>query len=200
MLHKNCLKMKKVVVFKVENVLVGEYDERRVDEGNGRKMVRRIVGDEIFGREFMKEGKKGERVVMSFGEMREKVSELRKRDEVLGEEIEKRMDEWERRREERLEEMRRGYVEEKFEKRGVRGREDLLVLEKILSVKGGRMVFVSGERKVRVENLLRKNGLERFEVEKDMDFLKGENEEDVVVFGKVKDMKDLWGKVGLRRA
>ena len=120
--------MKKVVVFKVENVLVGEYDERRVDEGNGRKMVRRIVGDEVFGREFMKEGKRGERVVMSFGEMREKVSELRKRDEVLGEEIEKRMDEWERRREERLEEMRRGYVEEKFEKRGVRGREDLLVL------------------------------------------------------------------------
>ncbi|MBR1436789.1 MAG: hypothetical protein IJ584_16950 [Bacteroidales bacterium] len=192
--------MKKVVVFKVDNVLVGEYDERREDEGNGRKMVRRIVGDEVFGKEFMKEGKKGERVVMSFGEMREKVSELRKRDEVLGEEIEKRMDEWERRREERLEEMRRGYVEEKFEKRGVRGREDLLVLEKILSVKGGRMVFVSGERKVRVENLLRKNGLERFEVEKDMDFLKGENEEDVVVFGKVKDMKDLWGKVGLRRA
>ena len=200
MLHKNCFEMKKVVVFKVDNVLVGEYDERREDEGNGRKMVRRIVGDEVFGKEFMKEGKKGERVVMSFGEMREKVSELRKRDEVLGEEIEKRMDEWERRREERLEEMRRGYVEEKFEKRGVRGREDLLVLEKILSVKGGRMVFVSGERKVRVENLLRKNGLERFEVEKDMDFLKGENEEDVVVFGKVKDMKDLWGKVGLRRA
>ena len=75
--------MKKVVVFKVENVLVGEYDERRVDEGNGRKMVRRIVGDEIFGREFMKEGKRGERVVMSFGEMREKVSLLRTENMLL---------------------------------------------------------------------------------------------------------------------
>lgn len=61
------------------------------------------------------------------------------------------------------------------------------------------MIFVSGERKVRVEKLLKNNGLKVFEVKGDLEFLKEENEEDVVVFDSVVKLKEIWKWVGLKR-
>ena len=61
------------------------------------------------------------------------------------------------------------------------------------------MIFVSGARKVRVEKLLKNNGLKVFEVKGDLEFLKEENEEDVVVFDSVEKLKEIWKWVGLKR-
>ena len=36
--------MKKVIVFKVENVLVGGFDEKRNDELNAKRVVRKLMG------------------------------------------------------------------------------------------------------------------------------------------------------------
>lgn len=51
---KVLLSMRKVIVFKVENVLVNGYDERKSDELSGRRLVKEIVGKEMFEREFCK--------------------------------------------------------------------------------------------------------------------------------------------------
>ena len=45
---KVLLNMKKVIVFKVENVLVGGFDEKRNDELNAKRVVRKRVGDDFF--------------------------------------------------------------------------------------------------------------------------------------------------------
>ena len=50
--------MKKVIVFKVENVLVGGFDEKRNDELNAKRVVRKLVGDDFFEKEFVKGEKK----------------------------------------------------------------------------------------------------------------------------------------------
>lgn len=39
--------MRKVIVFKVENVLVNGFDERRNDELNAKRVVRELVEREI---------------------------------------------------------------------------------------------------------------------------------------------------------
>ncbi len=52
------LNMRKVIVFKVENVLVSGFDERKNDELNAKRVVRELVGDEFFEREFVKVEKK----------------------------------------------------------------------------------------------------------------------------------------------
>lgn len=191
--------MKKVIVFQVERVLVKGYDEKRMDEMVGKKMVRKMVGDEMYEKEF---------VELGCGEMLEKMKELEKRFEEEGDvmrrywmrDVRRKMEEWEEGKEKRMEEKRRKYSEYGFEKKLIEKSEELMDLERICEVVGGKMVFVSGERKGRVEKLLKNNGLKVFEVKRDLEFLKEEKEEDVVVFDSVEKLKEIWKLVGLRRS
>ncbi len=198
--------MRKVIVFKVENVLVNGYDERKSDELSGRRLVKEIVGEEMFEREFCKVvGKRKE--VMGCGEMIEKMLELERRFEEEGDvmrkywmrDVRRRMEEREEGKEKRLVEMRKKYSDEGFGKKVIGIRNDLVDLERICGVTGSRMVFVSEERRRRVESLLYNNGLRRIEVESDLGFLEGMDEREYVVFDNVEDLRDLWVKVGLRR-
>ena len=197
--------MKKVIVFKVENVLVKGYDEKRIDESNGKKFVREYVGEKFFEEEFMKE-EEGEKVVLSWEEIGNKLVELEGRFEGEGEVLKKywlrdlikRLEEWEEGKEKRLVELRKKFLEGIFEKRVIGIREDLKVLESICKIVGGRSIFVSEVRKGKVEWLLGKNGLRSYEVKEDMSFLEGEDENNVVVFESVEDLKDMWGKIGLK--
>lgn len=191
--------MKKVIVFQVENVLVKGYDEKRMEEMVGKKMVRKMVGDELFEKEF---------VELGCGEMLEKMKELEKRFEEEGDvmrrywmrDVRRKMEEWEEGKEKRMEEKRRKNLEFSFEKKVIEKREELKDLERICEVVGGRMIFVSGERKGRVEKLLNNNGLKVFEVKSDLEFLKEEKEDAVVVFDSVEKLKEIWKLVGLRRS
>ncbi|MBQ6185477.1 MAG: hypothetical protein IJK48_06370 [Bacteroidales bacterium] len=198
--------MRKVIVFRVENVLVNGYDEKKGDELNGRKFVKRMVGDELFEEEFVKgNGKMKE--VMSCSEMIEKMLELERRFEDEGDvmrkywmrDVRRRVEEREEGKDKRLVEMRKKYSDEGFGKKLIGIRNDLMDLERICEVTGSRMVFVSEVRKRRVENLLYNNGLRRIEVESDLGFLEGMDEKEYVVFDNVEDLRDLWVKVGLRR-
>ena len=197
--------MKKVIVFKVENVLVKGYDEKRIDESNGKKFVRDYVGEKFFEEEFMKEEEE-EKVVMSWEEIGEKLVELERRFEEEGDVLKKywvrdlikRLEEWEEGKEKRLVDLRKKFLEGIFEKRVIGIREDLKVLESICKIVGGRLIFVSDVRKGKVEWLLDKNGLRSYEVKEDMSFLEGEDENNVVVFESVEDLKDMWGKIGLK--
>ena len=197
--------MKKVIVFKVENVLVKGYDEKRIDESNGKKFVREYVGEKFFEEEFMKEEEE-EKVVMSWEEIGEKLVELERRFEEEGDMLKKywlrdlikRLEEWEEGKEKRLVDLRKKFLEGIFEKRVIGIREDLKVLESICKIVGGRIIFVSDVRKGKVEWLLDKNGLRSYEVKEDMSFLEGEDENNVVVFESVEDLKDMWGKIGLK--
>ena len=199
--------MKKVIVFQVENVLVKGYDEKRMDEMVGKKMVRKMVGDEMFEKEFVKKESRGKKVMMGCKEMLEKMRELEKKYEEEGDvmkrywmrDLRRKMEEWEEGKEKRMEEKRRKNLEYGFEKKVIEKREDLKDLERICERVGGKMIFVSGERKGRVEKLLKNNGLKVFEVMRDLEFLKEENEEDVVVFDSVDKLKEIWKWVGLRR-
>ena len=109
------------------------------------------------------------------------------------------MEEREDGKDKRLVEMRKKYSDEGFGKKVIGIRNDLVDLERICGVTGSRMVFVSEERKRRVESLLYNNGLKRIEVESDLGFLEGMDEREYVVFDNVEDLRDLWVKVGLRR-
>ena len=198
--------MRKVIVFKVENVLVKGYDERKSDEMSGKRLVKEIMGEEMFEREFMKDvGKRKE--VMSCGEMIVKMLELERRFEEEGDvmrkfwmrDVRKRMEEREEGKDKRLEGMRKKYYEDGFVRKVIGIRNDLIDLERICEVTGSRMIFVSGERRSKVENLLYCNGLRRFEVESDLMFLEGMDEREYVVFESVDDLRDMWVKVGLRR-
>ena len=197
--------MKKVIVFKVENVLVKGYDEKKIDESNGKKFVKDYVGEKFFEEEFMKEEEE-EKVVMSWEEVGEKLVELERRFEEEGDVLKKywlrdlikRLEEWEEGKEKRLVDLRKKFLEGIFEKRVIGIREDLKVLESICKIVGGRIIFVSDVRKGKVEWLLDKNGLRSYEVKEDMSFLEGEDENNVVVFESVEDLKDMWGKIGLK--
>ena len=162
-------------------------------------MVRKMVGDELFEKEF---------VELGCGEMLEKMKELEKRFEEEGDvmrrywmrDVRRKMEEWEEGKEKRMEEKRRKNLEFSFEKKVIEKREELKDLERICEVVGGRMIFVSGERKGRVEKLLNNNGLKVFEVKSDLEFLKEEKEDAVVVFDSVEKLKEIWKLVGLRRS
>ena len=113
--------------------------------------------------------------------------------------VRKRMEEREEGKDKRLEGMRKKYSEDGFVRKVIGIRNDLIDLERICEVTGSRMIFVSGERRNKVENLLYCNGLRRFEVESDLMFLEGMDEREYVVFESVDDLRDMWVKVGLRR-
>lgn len=195
--------MKKVIVFQIENVLMKVYDEKKMDEAAGKKMVKEMVGMEMFEKEFKKE----DGGVMECGEILERMRDLERKFEEEGNvekrywmrDLRRKMEEWEEGKEKRMEERRKKNLEYSFEKKVIEKREELKDLEKICERVGGRMIFVSGERKSRVEKLLNNNGLRVFEVERDLEFLK-EVEEEAVVFDSPEKLKEIWTLVGLRKA
>lgn len=195
--------MKKVIVFQIENVLMKVYDEKKMDEAAGKKMVKEMVGMEMFEKEFKKE----DGWVMECGEILERMRDLERKFEEEGNvekrywmrDLRRKMEEWEEGKEKRMEERRKKNLEYSFEKKVIEKREELKDLEKICERVGGRMIFVSGERKSRVEKLLNNNGLRVFEVERDLEFLK-EAEEEAVVFDSPEKLKEIWTLVGLRKA
>ena len=199
--------MKKVIVFLVDDVLVKGYDVENGDELSGRRIVKKEVGEEFFEKVFVKEAGKKKKEVMSCGEMVGKMIELEGRFEEEGDtvkkywirDLRKKMEVWEDRKEKRLVELRKKYLAGGFEKRLIGKREELKDLERICEVVGGRMFFVSGERRSKVESLLYNNGLRRFEVEKDLGFLEGIEEEEYVVFDSEGNLENMWQEVGLRR-
>ena len=212
--------MKKVIVFKVENVLVGGFDEKRNDELNAKRVVRKLVGDDFFEKEFVKGEKKmvkekdGDlvekvvRKVAGFGVMKKRLEDCERKFEEEGDveklywmrDVLRKLKEWEGRKDERMDGMRRKYVDQSFGKRVIGIREDLKVLERICGVTGGKVVFVSGMNRNKVVGLLMSNGLKVFEVSDNMDFLEGMDEKEVVVFERVEELNDMGGKIGLKRA
>ena len=194
--------MKKIIVFNVEGVLVKSVDVEKMDEVKGRKMVKGWVGDEMYGKEFVKDGNNG---VMRLDEMVGKMVDLEKGFEEKGDdlrrfwmrELRKRLEGWLEVRNERLEEMRRKYLDG-FEKRVIGIRNELKDLERICGIVGGKMVFVSKERKGKVVGLLMNNGLREFDVVGDVDCL-DVDEKDIVVFEKEEDLKEMWNMIGLKR-
>ena len=194
--------MKKVIVFKVENVLVKDYDEKKVDEGNFKKVLKVLVGEDFFKNEFKENGK-----VMGIDKMKEKLARLEESFEACEDEVKKfwlrdvvkKMREWENGKEERLVKMRKEYLDGGFEKKQIGLGNDLKDLERICGVTGSNMVFLTEGRKRMVENLLINNGLRRFEVVSDLGFLEGVGENDYVVFDSVESLGDIWRSVGLRR-
>jgi hypothetical protein len=194
--------MKKIIVFNVEGVLVKSVDVEKMDEVKGRKMVKGWVGDEMYGKEFVKGGNDG---VMRLDEMVERMVDLEKEFEEEGDELRRfwmrdlrrKLEGWLEVRSERLEEMRRKYLDG-FEKRVIGIRNELKDLERICGIVGGKMVFVSEERKGKVVGLLMNNGLREFEVVGDVDCLDVE-EKDMVVFEKEEDLKEMWNMIGLKR-
>ena len=199
--------MKKTIVFKVENVLVKESDEKRMDEVNGRKILKGLVGEELFKKEFERVEKGGKKKVLSWFEIIGKMEELERRFEEERDLIKKywmrdvreRMEKWGDKKEERIEEMKKRYLEEGFERRVIVMKNELKDLESICRIIKGRMIFVSDIRKSKVERLLFNNGLRVFEVKEDMGFIKNEDENDVIVFDSVGKLKNIWKEVGLRR-
>ena len=212
--------MKKLIVFQVENVLVKGYDEKRMDEVNGKKMVKEFVGEELFNEMFVRGkdedvnddgdvGKEvGKRREMSVDGMILKMKDLEKRFEDEGDvekrfwmrDVREKVEKWVEGKEERMMEMRRKNMESGFERKSILKKEELKDLEKICGVMGGKMVFLSGERKSRVERLLWNNGLRNFYVTSDLESLLEEGKEnEMVVFDSVEKLKDLWKLVGLRK-
>ena len=178
--------MKKVIVFQVENVLVKGYDEGKMDEMRGRKMVREMVGKELFEKEFMLEIK-GKKVMMGCREIIEKIRELEEKYDEEGNnekrywmrDVRRKLEEWEDGKMKRREEMRRKNMEYSFERKIIGRKDELKDLERICRIVGGRLLFVSEIRKGRVERLLFNNGLREFSVVKDLSFIEEERMENV---------------------
>ena len=198
--------MKKVIVFQVENVLVKGYDEGKMDEMRGRKMVREMVGKELFEKEFMLEIK-GKKVMMGCREIIEKIRELEEKYDEEGNnekrywmrDVRRKLEEWEDGKMKRREEMRRKNMEYSFERKIIGRKDELKDLERICRIVGGRLLFVSEIRKGRVERLLFNNGLREFSVVKDLSLIKEEEMENVAVIDSVDKLKEMWGMIGLRR-
>jgi len=206
-LRTNIFYMKKVIVFRVEEVLVKGNDENRLEEMRGRVFVKKSVGEKVFEEEFYKEDGKKRKVVMSCGEMVVKMVEMEKRFEEEGDvekkywirDVRKKLEDWEDGKEKRLAERRKKFMDEGYEKKMIGKRSELKDLERICEVTGSRMVFVSGEKRSRIGNLLYNNGLRRFEVDSGFGFLEGMDEKDYVVIDSVEDLEIMWKKVGLKR-
>ena len=194
--------MKKIIVFNVEGVLVKSVDVEKMDEVKGRKMVKGWVGNEMYVKEFVKDENDG---VMRLDEMVERMVDLEKGFEEEGDDLKRfwmrdlrrKLEGWLEVRCERLEEMRRKYLDG-FDKRVIGIRNELKDLERICGIVGGKMVFVSKERKGKVVGLLMNNGLREFEVVGDVDCL-DVDEKDMVVFEKEEDLKEMWNMIGLKR-
>ena len=203
--------MKKVIVFRVENVLVKDYDEVKMFDLKKRRLVKEMlekVGLELEGKEWdemkievikWKEGFEKERDVEKMMKMRD----------VL-----RRMDEIEEDGKEVMLEMKRKFMDGSFEKKKMGMREDLEDLERVKDRVGDmKMVFVSRYGRMRVKRLLKKNGLKEFEVVGSMDELEVVEKDNMIVFGNEEDVKkmegmgvksvlgvgDMWKEIGLKK-
>ena len=204
--------MKKVIVFRVENVLVKDYEVEKMFDVRVRKWLsERLL--EGFGVELgkvkdwdeVKEKMEGWRKGYEEEGNVEKMIGMRDLGKMLGRMLDGKEKEWE--------EMRKKFVGGDFEKRKIGVKEELLDLERIGEVvKDLRMVFVSGYGRNKVERLLWNNGLKRFEVVESVDELGDVEKEKFVMFGNEEDVekmgekelkcvvgvRDLWKEIGLK--
>ena len=202
-----------MIVFRVENVLVKDYDESVMYDRKKKNVMKKVLkmeGVELERKDWegMKEELEGRR--KGFEEEGDVEMKMKMRD------LMRRMDEMDGEEEEGKREMRRKFLEESFEKSKIGVRGDLEDLERLKGLVGGmRLVFVSGYGKMRVMRLLRNNGLREFEVMGSLDELEleGVEKEDVVMFGNEvdvekmgeKEMKcvlgveNMWKEIGIKR-
>ena len=202
--------MKKVIVFRVENVLVKDYDEVKMFDLKMRRLVKEMLkkeGLELKGNEW--EEMKNEVVELKEGFEKDGNVEMRmKMRDVL-----RRMDEIEYYGKEVMVEMRRKFMDGIFEKRKISVRGDLEDLERMKELVGDmRLVFVSRYGGMKVRRLLKNNGLRDFEVVGSIDGLEVVEKGNVVMFGNEEDVekmgekelkcvvgvRDLWKEIGLK--
>ena len=203
--------MKKVIVFRVEGVLVKDYDVLKMYDLKVRRLVKGMLKKENVEL-------KGE----DWGEMKKEVEELKNGFEESGD-VEKRLKMRDvLRRMEEIEdygkgvmlEMRRKFMDGVFERRKIGVRSDLEDLERMKEmVKDMRLVFVSRYGRMKVMRLLKNNGLKEFEVVGNIDELEVEEKENMIVFGCEEDVKkmegmsvksvlgvrDMWKEIGIKR-
>ena len=203
--------MKKVIVFRVENVLVKDYDVLKMYDLKMRRLVKKMLkedGLELEGSEWNE--MKREVVGLKDGFEKEGNVEMRmKMRDVL-----RRMEEMEGNGNEVKLEMKRKFMDGSFEKRKISVKEDLEDLERVRDLVGDmKMVFVSGYGRMRVKKLLKNNGLREFEVVGSLDELEWVDKENVIVFGCEEDVKkmegmgvksvlgvkEMWKEIGLKR-
>ena len=203
--------MKKVIVFRVEGVLVEDYDALKMYDLKVRRLVKEMLKKENVGL-------KGD----DWEEMKKEVEELKKGFEENGDvekrlkmrDVLRRMEEMENEGKERMLEMKRKFMDGSFEKRKMNVREDLEDLERVRDLVGDmRLVFVSGYGRMKVMRLLKNNGLKEFEVVGSMDDLEVVEKENIIVFGCEEDVKkmegigvksvlgvgDMWKEIGIIR-
>ena len=205
--------MRKIIVFRVENVLVKDYDEMGMWELRMKKWVREMVKKECgvdMNDEKDLEGmkKKVEELERMYGDIGDLEMMIGMRN------VGKRIRGVEEDREKMMEEMRRKFIDDSFEKRKIVVREDLMDLERVgRIVDGMRMIYVSGLGKMRVCRLLLNNGLKDFEVLERVEEIGEVDKGDVVMFGDERDLerlnemdmrcvvgvKDLWKEIGLKK-
>ena len=143
--------MKKVIVFRVENVLVKDYDEEKMFDLKMRRLVKEMVkkeGLELKGNEW--DEMKKEVVGLRDGFEKDGKVEMRmKMRDVL-----RRMEEIEDYGKGVMLEMRRKFMDGVFEKRKIGVRGDLEDLERMKEmVKDMRLVFVSRYGRMKVMRL-----------------------------------------------
>lgn len=203
--------MKKVIVFRVENVLVKDYDEVKMFDLKMRRLVKEMLkkeGLELKGNEW--EEMKNEVVELREGFEKDGNVEMRmKMRDVL-----RRMEEIEDYGKGVMLEMRRKFMDGVFERRKIGVRVDLEDLERMKEmVKDMRLVFVSRYGRMKVMRLLKNNGLKEFEVVGSIDELEVVEKNNVVMFGSEEDVekmegmgmkcvlgvRDLWKEIGIKR-
>ena len=145
--------MKKVIVFRVENVLVKDYDEVKMFDLKMRRLVKEMLkeeGLELMGNDWNE--MKNEMVGLRDGFEKDGNVEMRmKMRDVL-----RRMEEMESYGNEVKLEMRRKFLDGVFEKRKIGLRGDLEDLERLKElVKDMRLVFVSRYGGMKVKRLLK---------------------------------------------
>lgn len=203
--------MKKVIVFRVEGVLVKDYDEVKMYGLKVRRLVKEMLKKEdveLKGNDWKDMKMEVERLKNGF-EVEGNVEKMMKMRDVL-----RRMEEMENEGKEVMLEMRRKFMEGSFEKRKISVRGDLEDLERVKDLVGDmRLVFVSKLGRMRVIRLLKNNGLREFEIVGSLDELNGIVKQDVIVFGGEEDVekmegmgmkcvlgvKDMWKEIGIRR-
>lgn len=203
--------MKKVIVFRVEGVLVKDYDVVKMFDLKKRRLVKEMLKKE--GLEL--KGKDWEGMKMEVGELKNgfeedgNVERMMKMRDVL-----RRMEEMENEREGMMLEMKKKFMDGNFERRKIGVRGDLEDLERVKGLVGDmRMVFVSKYGRRRVMKLLKDNGLKEFEIIGSLDGLEGMEKEKVIMFGDEEDvekmegmgmrcvcgLKDMWKEIGIKR-
>jgi hypothetical protein len=203
--------MKKVIVFRVEGVLVKDYDVLKMYDLKVRRLVKGMLKKEnveLKGEEWEEMKKEVEELKKGFEENGDVEKRLKMRN-VL-----RRMEEMENEGKERMLEMRRKFMDGSFEKRKMSVREDLEDLGRVRDLVGDmRLVFVSGYGRMKVMRLLKNNGLKEFEVVGSMDELEVVEKENMIVFGCEEDVekmegmgvksvlgvRDMWKEIGIIR-